>query len=51
VIIPDALTVDFKEALVFAYLGLLRWRGEPNTLASVTGASRDSVGGAIYLPN
>ena len=49
-IIPDALTVDFKEAMIFAYLGLLRWRGEVNALRSVTDASRDSIGGAVYLP-
>lgn len=46
--IPDKRTVDFKEALVFALLGVLRVRGEVNALASVTGAKRDSVGGAIY---
>lgn len=46
--VPDRLTVDFKEALVFALLGALRLRGEANVLASVTGALRDSVGGAVY---
>lgn len=49
-VIPDAQTVSFKEALVFAFLGWLRWKGEANALASVTGASRNSVGGAVYLP-
>jgi anhydro-N-acetylmuramic acid kinase len=49
--LPDRLTIDFKEAMIFAYLGLLRWNGEVNALASVTGASRDSIGGAVYLPN
>ncbi|MBK8500540.1 MAG: anhydro-N-acetylmuramic acid kinase [Flavobacteriales bacterium] len=48
--IPDKRTIDFKEALVFALLGVLRMRGEVNALASVTGAKRDSVGGAVYLP-
>jgi anhydro-N-acetylmuramic acid kinase len=51
IVVPEASTVDFKEALVFAFLGLMRWRGETNTLASVTGAPTDSIGGALVLPN
>jgi anhydro-N-acetylmuramic acid kinase len=47
IIIPDDSIIDYKEALVFAFLGVLRWRNEVNCLATVTGASRDSCGGVI----
>ncbi len=46
--IPDHQTVNFKEALVFAYLGLLRFQEQPNCLSSVTGAPYDSSGGDLY---
>lgn len=49
IVIPDNKTVEFKEALIFAFLGVLRMRGEINCLSSVTGARNDSVGGAVYL--
>lgn len=48
VIIPDHKTIDYKEALVFAFLGLLRTQGKINCLKSVTGAKRNSSAGAIY---
>jgi len=47
-VIPEAGVVDFKEALVVALFGILRLRQEENTLASVTGASRNSIGGALW---
>lgn len=50
VVVPAPEIVNFKEAIIFALLGVLRWRGEINTLASATGARRDSSGGAIYAP-
>ena len=46
--IPDTLLIDYKEALIFAFLGLLRVKGQINCLKSVTGAVADTVGGAIY---
>jgi anhydro-N-acetylmuramic acid kinase len=49
VIVGDPLTVNFKEALVFAFLGVLRMRNETNSLASVTGAEKDSCCGVLYL--
>lgn len=49
VTVPDNQLVDFKEALVMALIGVLRWREENNVFASVTGASRDSIGGAVWI--
>jgi anhydro-N-acetylmuramic acid kinase len=49
VIIPGEKLVKYKEALIMALLGVLRWREEANVLSSVTGAKRDSVGGAMWM--
>ncbi len=49
--VPDRQTVDFKEALVFAFLGLLCSKRQINCLSSVTGAIHDAVGGSLhYFP-
>lgn len=48
--IPSKEVVENKEALIFAFLGLHRWFGLPNILASYSGAVKDCSGGAIYLP-
>jgi anhydro-N-acetylmuramic acid kinase len=47
--VPNVETINYKEALAMALFGALRWREENNVLAAVTGANRDSVGGAIWL--
>jgi anhydro-N-acetylmuramic acid kinase len=47
-IIPDENLVDFKEALIVALMGALRWREDINVLQSVTGASKDSINGAVW---
>lgn len=48
VVVPDKETVSYKEALVMALIAVLRLREEPNVYASVTGAHRDSCGGALW---
>ncbi|MEN8118093.1 MAG: anhydro-N-acetylmuramic acid kinase, partial [Bacteroidota bacterium] len=40
--------IDFKEAIIFAFLGVLRVQGINNCLASVTGAPKDNCGGVIH---
>ncbi|MCF8422703.1 MAG: anhydro-N-acetylmuramic acid kinase [Bacteroidia bacterium] len=47
--IPNDDIIQFKEAIIFAYLGYLRANENSNTLSSITKASRDSIGGCIYL--
>lgn len=47
--IPEEKLIKFKEALIMALIGTLRWREEYNVLSSVTGAKRNSIGGALWL--
>ena len=49
VTIPSAEIIEFKEAIIFAYLGYLRINHKVNTLQSVTKAKRDSVGACVYI--
>ena len=46
-VIPEEDIINFKEAIVFAFLGILRVRDEANCLKSVTGASQDSSSGIM----
>ncbi|AHW61173.1 anhydro-N-acetylmuramic acid kinase [Draconibacterium orientale] len=50
IILPEPDLIDYKEAIVFAFMGVLRLREQVNCLASVTGARKDSCGGVIFLP-
>jgi anhydro-N-acetylmuramic acid kinase len=50
IIVPMQSLVNFKEALVFAFLGVLRIEQKINTLNSVTGATKDSSGGVVFIP-
>ncbi len=45
--LPEKSLIDFKEALIFALMGLLRLEGQTNVLASVTGARRNHSSGII----
>ncbi len=47
VVVPDKLLVNYKEALIFAFLGVLRFRHEMNCLPKVTGAKEACCGGSI----
>ncbi|MDC6367565.1 MULTISPECIES: anhydro-N-acetylmuramic acid kinase [Flavobacteriaceae] len=48
--IPSKTLIAYKEALVFALMGVLRLEGRTNVLSSVTGAKEDSSSGEIYFP-
>jgi anhydro-N-acetylmuramic acid kinase len=49
ILFADNTITEFKEAIAFAFLGVLRYYNNINTLKSVTGADTDSIGGAVYL--
>ena len=48
--IPSSQIIEFKEALIFALLGVLNLRGEINCLSSVTGATQDHSSGVVFEP-
>ena len=50
VFIPDDQLIDFKEALIFGYLGIKRLREEINIYKSVTASSKNTSSGGSYLP-
>jgi len=49
VLLPENNLIDFKEALIFAFLGYLRIHGVPNVFASVTGSQADHCAGVIVV--
>jgi len=48
-VLPSAALVEYKEALVFGLLGVLRLRDEINCLSTVTGASKDHSSGIVFV--
>jgi len=46
--VPSSELIEYKEALIFGLLGILKLRNEVNCLASVTGAERDHSSGFVY---
>ena len=48
--IPDPTLLEYKEAMIFAFLGLLRLKGIDNVLSSVTGSGQDHCAGKIIRP-
>ena len=50
VTVPGPKLVAFKEAALIALMGALRLEERPNCIASVTGATKNAVGGVIHLP-
>ena len=49
VYLPGNDIINYKEALIIALMGTLRWREQNNVLSSVTGSSRNSIGGSLWM--
>lgn len=50
IILPDKEIIEFKEAIVFAFLGVMYIENQPNCLKEVTGATKDVCGGVLHRP-
>ena len=48
IVLPTQDTINYKEALIFAFLGLLKNENKINCLSSVTGAKKDHSSGKIF---
>jgi len=48
ILLPSSEEIDMKEAIIFAFLGVLRLRNNHNTIRHATGALEDCISGALY---
>ncbi len=48
-VIPEPVLIEYKEALIFGLLGVLKLRNETNCLSSVTGAKQDHSSGRVFV--
>lgn len=47
IIVPEKKVIDYKEALIFAFMGVLKINNEINVLSSATGSSEDHITGIL----
>jgi len=50
IVIPEDTLIDYKEAIIFGFLGVLKLLNINNCYSSVTGSSKDHCSGEIFLP-
>ena len=48
IVVPEPAIIEFKEALIFAFLGVLYMTNQVSCLSSVTGARQDNIGGMLF---
>ena len=51
VIVPDKIIIDYKEAIIFGFLGLLRFLNQRNVLGEATGSNSDTISGVLHIPD